>query len=200
MTGLAHHTGNVRHELAVRGNDLYQTPREAVLSLLAIEPVPRRVWEPACGPGAIVRELRTAGFDVMATDLVNYSSVHQDAAGVDFLIPGLAESFGFDGRAIITNPPFKNAPDFVRRALDLSSYVAMLLPLGFIRGTTRCDILDPGSGLARMHVFSRRLPMMHREGWGGKKADPSMDFAWYVWVRGFCGAPSISRVDWERHA
>jgi hypothetical protein len=36
-----------RHRLADRGNDCYETPPEAVRSLVRIERIPRRIWEPA---------------------------------------------------------------------------------------------------------------------------------------------------------
>jgi len=199
LTALATETGNKAHALDARRNDLYETPPEAVQTLLAVESLPRLIWEPACGPGAIVAMLRHSGRDVLATDLVDYASPHQDHAGVDFLIPGLAESYSREGRAIVTNPPFKNAPAFVRRALALSPYVAMLLRLAFITGTTRKDILDHGH-LARVHVFSRRLPMMHRDGWTGPRATSATDFAWFVWCRGYNGLPEIARVDWRDYA
>ncbi len=198
MTGLATETGNKAHALDVRRNDLYETPPEAVQTLLAVESPPRLIWEPACGPGAIVSVLRDSGRDVLATDLVDYASPHQNLAGIDFLMPGMAESLGAGHRAIVTNPPFKNAPAFVRRALALSPYVAMLLRLAFITGTTRNDILDMGP-LARVHVFSKRLPMMHRDGWTGPKASASMDFAWFIWQRGHNGPPELRRVNWRDH-
>jgi hypothetical protein len=61
-----------RHPLAERGDDLYETPPVAVEALLRVEKIPHRVWEPACGPGNIVKVLRTAGHEVLASDLVDY--------------------------------------------------------------------------------------------------------------------------------
>ena len=52
----------------------------------APKPLPQTIWEPACGPGAIVRVLRDAGHRVIATDLVDYRSPDQDHAGRDFLL------------------------------------------------------------------------------------------------------------------
>ncbi len=66
------------HPLAARGNDLYETPEVAVEALLRVENLPRVIWEPACGPGAIVRVLRRHGHAVYATDLVEYDSPDQD--------------------------------------------------------------------------------------------------------------------------
>ena len=112
--------------LADRGHDCYQTPPAAVHALLAHETIPGAVWEPACGPGAITRVLRAAGHHVVATDLVDYDSPDQDAAGVDFLLqqrtpPGV--------ECIVTNPPYKLAGEFAAHALRLCPRVYMLLRL-----------------------------------------------------------------------
>jgi hypothetical protein len=42
-----------RHPHAERGLDLYETPAVAVEALLRVERLPHRIWEPACGRGAI---------------------------------------------------------------------------------------------------------------------------------------------------
>ena len=86
MGGLASGTGNKRAPLDQRGDDLYETPVEAVTALLRAETLPPVIWEPACGPGAIVRTLRAAEHQVYATDLVDYASPDQDCAGWDFLM------------------------------------------------------------------------------------------------------------------
>ena len=70
--GLDHAANAGRHRLAERGDDLYETPPEATRALLQVERLPHRIWEPACGPGAIARVLRDAGHAVVATDLVDY--------------------------------------------------------------------------------------------------------------------------------
>ncbi len=184
------------HALTSRGNDLYQSPPEAVAALLKVEKIPQQIWEPACGPGSIVRVLRNAGRDVLATDLVDYATPDQDAAGVDFLIPGIAESYVTGTRAIVTNPPFKNARQFVERALQFSPYVAMLLRLAFIESESRRSILDE-SCLARVHVFRNRLPMMHRDGWEGPKASSATPFAWFIWDRSHTGPTQLHRISWE---
>ena len=58
------------HTQADRGHDLYETPACAVQALLRAESLPRTIWEPAAGRGAIVRELRSAGHVLIASDLV----------------------------------------------------------------------------------------------------------------------------------
>ena len=193
MAGLCSGTGNARAALAERGNDLYQSPPEAVHALLQVERLPETIWEPACGPGSIVRVLREAGHNVYATDLVDYASPDQDESGWDFL---MERQLPLGVEAIVTNPPFKNAGEFVAHALELCPRVVMLLRLAFYESDRRTPILDSGQ-LARVHVFRKRLPMMHREGWEGRKANSGMAFAWFVWERDHSGPTELRRISWE---
>ena len=186
-------TGNARTALKDRKDDLYQTPPEAVHALVKVETLPHDIWEPACGPGSIARVLRKHGHNVLATDLVDYDSPDQDVHGLDFLFPQDHK----DWSAIVTNPPFKLAEQFVEHALFLSPVVIMLLRLAFLTSEKRTNILEH-SGLARVHVFRRRLPMMHRDGWEGPKASSSMDFAWFVWDRSYYGPTILNRISWEK--
>jgi hypothetical protein len=186
-------TGNLAAPLSERGDDLYETPPEAVHSLLRVESLPSVIWEPACGPGAIVRVLRLYGATVYATDLVDYDSPDQDESGWDFL---LEQQLPIGVEAIVTNPPFKNAGEFVAHALHLCPKVYMLLRLAFIESAKRTPILDNGT-LARVHVYRKRLPMMHRAGWEGRKANSGMAFAWFVWDRNHQGPTELRRISWE---
>lgn len=194
---LSLNTGNGRAALAERGDDLYESPPEAVRALLQAEPLPKTIWEPACGPGSIVRVLREAGHFVYATDLVDYGCPESESRR-DFLMER-APSFAID--AIVTNPPFKLANRFVAHALALGiPKVAMLLRLAFLEGTGRAPILDNGL-LARVHVFRNRLPMMHRAGRGtfvAKTNGSAMAFAWFVWELGHAGPTELRRLSWGK--
>jgi hypothetical protein len=184
---------NKKDALKDRGNDLYETPVEAVHALLKAEQLPQVIWEPACGPGAIVRVLRGAGHSVLSSDLVDYASPFQDWVGWDFLL----EQRLPDGvEAIVTNPPFKNATAFVKQGLRLCPKVCLLLRLLYIESEGRSDILDSGQ-LARVHVFRNRLPGMHRNGYQGRQASTAMAFAWFVWDRDHQGPTELHRISWE---
>lgn len=181
------------HALKDRGDDFYATPAEAVRALLAIEGayLPARLWEPACGDGAIVLPLRAAGFSVHASDLVNRGCPDSEA-GVDFLMPFPVPA---DIGGIVTNPPFKSAVEFVEKSLSIAPYVAMLLRLSFLEGVQRKPWFESGP-LARIHVSSRRLPMMHRGGWEREKAGSAIAFAWFVWDARHKGPPAVQWFDW----
>jgi len=181
--------GTARGPLRDRGNDLYETPECATLALLRVEQLPKRIWEPACGRGAIVRVLRAHGHEVLASDLIDYGDptcFYRRDFLLEHKLPKCCE-------CILTNPPFSLAEEFVEHALELCPHVIMLLRLAFLESERRSRILDTGS-LARIHVFRRRLPMMHRDSWTGPKASSAMAFAWFVWDRGHIGPATINRV------
>jgi hypothetical protein len=183
-----------RAPLKDRLHDLYETPPEATLALLRAENLPRRIWEPACGRGAIVKPLREAGHDVVATDLVNYGAPITPPGyfGTDFLMERKAPE---GTEAIVTNPPYKLAEEFVGHALDLCPHVFMLLRLAFLESERRRGILED-RGLARVHIFRNRLPMMHRDGWDGPRASSSIAYAWFVWSRSHQGPATLNRISW----
>lgn len=192
---LASGTGDKRHAVKIRKDDLYETPPEAVTALLRAENLPGMIWEPACGPGSIVRALRASGRQVYATDLVDYDSPDQDQAGWDFL---METQLPLGVEAIVTNPPFKNGAEFVVKGLSLCPKVIMLLRLAFLESEGRSTILD-GGHLARVHVFRDRLPMMHRDGWDGPKSTNTMAFAWFVWDSEHKGPTELRRISWQRN-
>jgi hypothetical protein len=180
-----------QHSYKERGDDCYETPACAVEALLRVESLPYRVWEPACGPGAIVRILRARGHKVIASDTVNYGCEYQILSDFLELEEGIV-----DIECIMTNPPYQLAEKFVRQALGFSPLVILLLRLAFLESVRRTEILEK-SGLARIHVFRNRLPMMHRKDWKGPRASSAMPFAWFVWERGHPGPTTIDRISWE---
>ena len=137
----------IRHPDFARGNDLYETPEVATLALLRAVALPRMIWEPACGPGAIVRVLRAAGHRVIATDLVEYRSPDQDHGGRDFLL----ERKTPDGvEMIITNPPGKVASQFA------APRVAMHAPL--VSRKRAAHAIPDGGQPARVQLPFRERP------------------------------------------
>jgi hypothetical protein len=190
---LDHAANPGRHSLAERGEDLYETPAVAVHALMRVERLPKRIWEPACGRGAIVNVLRASGHIVVASDLVDYGVPITSYWRYDFLMEHKAPD---DTGAIVTNPPFKLAEEFVAHALELCPRVIMLLRLAFLESDRRTHILE-GRGLARVHVFRKRLPMMHRHEWNGPKASSGMAFAWFVWDQAHTGPTELHRISWE---
>ena len=138
-----------RHPLSERRDDLYETPPMTVEALLRVEPLPHRLWEPACGRGSIVNALLAHAHEIVVSDLVNHGVPVTPPGyyGVDFVLEWKAP----DGcECIITNPPFKLAEELTAHALMLCPRVVMLLRLAFLESERRREILV-GRGLARVH-------------------------------------------------
>lgn len=180
-----------------RPGDRYDTAPPAVHALMSVEKLPHYIWEPAAGKGNIVKVLRAAGHHVIATDIRKRGC--PDATLTNFLDP--QETYLAD--CILTNPPYSYATEFISRSLGLAPLVIMLLRLNYLEGGTpktaagreRARVLDK---LSRVHVFSNRLPMMHRAGWKGPRASSAIAFAWYVWDRDHKGPTTIDRIRWEQ--
>jgi hypothetical protein len=189
---ISHSAQPGRHPLAVRGLDLYETPPEATRALLNVEQLPRVIWEPAAGRGAIADVLRARGHRVIARDIHDYGAPSV-RANMDFL---KAKTAPPGCETIVTNPPYNLAEAFVVHALRLVPRSYMLLRLAFLESERRSAILDRGR-LLRVHVFKQRLPMMHRDGWTGRRASSAIAFAWFVWDRDYRGTARIDRISWR---
>jgi tRNA G10 N-methylase Trm11 len=153
--------------------------------------LPQRLWEPAAGDGAIVQPLRLAGYEVIASDLVDYGG-EGITPGVDYLDANLPGEV--DG--IVTNPPYRLAIDFARKALYEAPYVALLLRTNFLESVGRLSFfrwLPP----SRIWISSRRLPMMHRYGWSGPTAPSNTCFAWFIWEAGAGRKRELDWFDWQ---
>ncbi|MDB5522793.1 MAG: hypothetical protein JWM58_556 [Rhizobium sp.] len=197
-----------------RGNNLYQTGPEAMHALLALERFSQTVLEPACGPGAIARMLEADGHDVVLSDLIDYGTTDrhgtiQEVCGFLELTPGRIAPYLDPEQLypdIVTNPPYGEVLNaFVAHALRVFKprKMALLLNIVFLGGTDDDDrtFALEDCPPARIYIFKRRLPMMHREGWDGPKADSRMLTAWFVWERdeqGNYGDTTVMRrVDWK---
>jgi methylase of polypeptide subunit release factors len=157
--------------------DRYDTPAWCTQALLPHLPVlGGTIWEPACGSGQMVAVLRQAGFDVIGTDIVD---------GVDFLdcVPRACA-------AIVSNPPYALATEFIQRALDVTrprGLVAMLLRTDFDHAKTRQHLFSGCPAFAKKIVLVKRIIWFD-----GPKAAPSFNHAWYSWNHRHRGPPTLA--------
>ena len=176
------------HSFADRGLDFYPTPRGAIDALMRIELLPGSIWEPAAGKGAIVEPLRAAGHTVIASDVCDYGCGY---GAVDYFVAPLPA--GVQG--ITTNPPYARAEQFIRKAIGEVPYSAWLLRTNFLESVGRLPLFRAHPP-ARIWVSSRRLPMMHRDGWDGPLASSNTCYAWFIWDASASGT-SIHWFDWR---
>ena len=186
--GASNHTEKEREV-----NDYYATEPKAVELLLEQERFSSWVWEPACGEGHISEVLKGHGYDVFSSDLIDRG--YKDAVIRDFF----DTVQNYEARDIITNPPYKYAKDFVEHALNISpdgTKVAMFLKVQFLEGKERRKLFEKYPPKV-IYVASGRLLCAKngefekmRQGGGSAVA-----YAWFVWEKGFKGAPKIKWIN-----
>src|SRR4029077_18666131 len=98
--------------------------------------------------------------------------------------------------AIVTNAPYKLANQFAEHALDIAPKVSRLLRLAFLESIRRTDVLEH-RGLRAVHVFRRRLPMMHRDSWTGPPVSSAIALTLFCFDRDYRGATTIDRISGE---
>ena len=181
--GASNHTENEREP-----NDYYATDPKAVEALLDREAFNHHIWEPACGGGHISEVLRRVGYDVRSSDIINRG--YADTEILDFL--NLSDKDIDRPRDIITNPPYKYAREFVKKAINISSpntKIAMLLKLTFLEGKGRRELFDEAPP-KYIYVFSSRTKCAKSGDFDGAGSS-AVAYSWFVWKVGFTGDPSV---------
>jgi hypothetical protein len=153
------------------GPDFYPTPGWATHALINNERFEGRIWEPACGDGAMVRVLAETGQPVDATDLYDRGF---GETGVDFL----RSSRNVDN--IVTNPPYNSAEGFVEAGLrQTTRKLCLLLRLAFLEGANRQKTIFAKNPPARVWVFSERIAFYPA---GAEvKGSGTTAYAWFIW-------------------
>jgi len=161
--------------------DLYETPPWVTLALIPhindrLRPG-AKVYEPAAGSGKMLRVLADVGYMMDADDI---------SEGRDFLE---CEQKTFD--AIITNPPYELAREFIERAIYLTAardgLVAMLLRTDYDHATGRRHLFGDCPIFAKKVVLTKRIKWFE-----DSKGQPSFNHAWFVWDRKHSGPPALA--------
>ena len=153
--------------------DFYETPPEVTTALLdflesknLINPG-CMIWEPAYGRGKMGHVMLDRGYSVTGTDLYPETD---GAPSVDFLTATIPCDW------IITNPPFSQAAEFIRHAMELGKPCAFLLKSQFWHARSRLQLF-------RDNPPSYVLPLTWRPDflYGAKSGSPTMEILWTVW-------------------
>ena len=176
-------------------HDFYATSPVAIDMLLNSMPelYAYEIREPATGHGHMVKRMRELGLTVQATELINRSSenmlIDDCEFGVDFLTLDLGEQFN---GAIVTNPPYKYAEEFIRKGIDIvadNCYVCMFLPIRYLEGKQRKKLFKELPPL-KVIISSSRIECAPN-GDFSKGNGSAAGYAWYIWQKGFNGKPII---------
>lgn len=164
-------------------SDHYSTPLPLIRLLLDAEQFPEHVLEPAVGEERIIEKaLEERGYKVTCFDLHGRGREQRDFFDIDESYP-----------ALITNPPFRLATEFIEHAKRIvTEKFAMLLPLNNLTGFDRWQRLWTATDfpLAKVHVLNRGVHFLqdpHRD-----HVDSSQMYcAWYTFERDHRGPPTL---------
>lgn len=185
-------TGNSRSAHATLGarnyaqhdreeNDFYATEPKALELLCDLETFSPTVWECACGQGHLSEVLKSRGYKVISSDLIDRGYGYGD---VDFL----QSTKQFDGD-IITNPPYKFAKEFVEHALDIVTdghKVVMFLKVQFLEGKARREMFEKYPP-KKIYISSSRLRCAMNGDFEKYAKSNAVAYAWFIWEKGFTG-------------
>ena len=162
-------------------NDYYATDPKAAEWLLELEPGLDNIWECACGEGHLAKVFDRAGRLQFATDLIDrgYGGV------VDFLNTDTNIKYNGD---IVSNPPYKIAERFIRKALDTVTdghKVCMFLKLTFLESKSRKQLFEQYPPKT-IWVSSSRINCA-KNGDFDKYPSSAVAYAWYIWEKGYAG-------------
>jgi len=167
--------------------DHYPTPKEATKALMNFlhndltfyftKDECKRIWEPACGEGFISEVIKKYGHNVYSSDVkTDYGNV------LDFF----EHSFPKDPKrgifdAVITNPPFNLAEQFITESLKVAPIVCMLLKTQYWHAKSRYELFMK-SKPAYILPLTWRPDFMEHTRINGEKGSPTMDVSWVVWI------------------
>ena len=160
----------------------YYTPPACTHALLRhLDMEPTTILEPCAGDGWISRVLNKEGHTTITADVNPDAPV--DMPGNDFF----ACDYTCD-MPIITNPPWSDAALFVRRALEFTPDVAMLL---------RLTVIEPCDDETKPKSYRPDLVCGHRSHvvlprvsfYRGDSGTDSVCPAWFIWGFGWLDFP-----------
>jgi hypothetical protein len=159
-------------------DDVYETPSWVTMALKPHMRGVQYIWEPACGNGMMARALKSwPTVRVRATD---------KNKGIDFLTVAQCHH-----DAVITNPPYSHAEEFIEHALKLmkpqGGRVAMLLRIDYDSAKSRLRLFGDCDQFAKKLVLTSRIRWL-----AGSTGSPSFNHAWFIWSWSNRAPPTIA--------
>ena len=153
--------------------DFFPTPPLTTLCLFSQMSFGPKIWEPACGDGAMSKVIKKLGYDVRSTDIKHYGYEGQDDT-FDFMqVAPVAGEYD-----IITNPPYSIHLRWIEHSLKIARrYVALLFPLIYLPPKNKRKFFVDYYGFTLIIPGWRSKFVMP----GRTKASGMKDYAWFVW-------------------
>lgn len=128
------------HLLKKNSSDNLQTPPIALKPLLPFIKKDWVIWEPACGKGNLVNELKRKGYKTIGTDILK---------GQDFFKINPEK---WD--CLITNPPYSIKDEWIERCFYFDKPFALLLPITALETGRRQKQWEKG---LQLMLFNKRI-------------------------------------------
>ncbi len=181
MLGASNHSDKGRQP-----EDFYATDPKALELFSSKFHIAHKVWECACGNGALSEWLKAHGHDVLSTDLVNRGYGIQD---VNFLNVARTSMFvnewsGGGGFDILTNPPYRFATEFILHSLDIipdDGHVIMFLKTSFMEGKKRKRLIYDTNPPLYIFQYSERIKCAKNGDFDDYTSGSAVAYAMYVW-------------------
>lgn len=201
--GASNHSQRERAE-----RDLYCTDQIALVSFLkALKRdsfvIKGPVWECASGLHHIVEVLERLNYTVISSDIEDRSEWPEfkktttklqkldflnDVSGVDMIHWGI--------QTLLTNPPYSEAEDFVRKAGELlrdGQHLIMLLRLQWLESQRRLKLYREFP-YRYVYVYSARVGCA-RGGVEEPKESSAICFCWFIWEKGYVGETVVRFIE-----
>ena len=190
ILGASNHTDKKR-----QNEDYYATEPKAIDKLFKAIDIPYNIWECACGEKHLSDRISKYGNNVYSSDIIKR---REDVNVLDFLKATKADR-PFETLAILTNPPYKYAKEFVLKALDLlnnGEFCFMFLKLTFLEGKKRYNELFSKCPPCQVLVFSERVLCAKNADFEDMKrgGGSAVAYAWFVWEKGYIGETVIKWI------
>lgn len=157
--------------------DFYPTPPDATKALMNfLDLSPCTIWEPASGNGHMSRVIESCGHKVISTD-IRTNDIY-GLGNIDFF------NSHYVSDAIITNPPFNLSEKFIRKAVNETRIVAMLLKSQYWHAKIRHKLFQECQSSYVLPLTWRPDFLFDKRIIGEKTASPTMECLWTVWKKG----------------
>ena len=140
---------------------------------------------------SVINKMLLNDHDLITLDIRNDSLAQYKP--VDYLKCNILDYVSKKPQMIISNPPFKNAFEFIQKALDDvcdDGYVVMLLRLNFLGSKVRNEWLRNNMP-SEIYVHSKRMSFTDNG-----KTD-SIEYAHFVWRKGYKGVTRLYLLEFE---
>ena len=207
-------TGNRRTVFSILGasnhsetdrqtEDFYATSPSAIDALKSKVDLPHFILEPACGRGDLSERLKAMGHEVWSYDVVDrgYGEIQNFFEMLtlpDSLSLSLSLQNGRSERlAVVTNPPYKYALEFIIHALELcreGDMVCMFVKTTFLEGKRRYrELFSQQPPWLLLQFVERILCAKNGDFEEAKRIGSAVSYCWMIWKKGYKGK---TLVDW----